>query len=261
MMMLCDYHTHTPLCRHAEGSPQDFVAAALEKGLHHYGISDHAPHWVDDFDDWRMGASQIESYIQWIKEAQCLASSSGLHVYAGLECDWLEGCESWIAQLKKTCHLDYLIGAVHYLGDWDFDNPYHMERWEHVSIDSAWQDYWNAYTQMAQSGLFDILAHPDLIKKFNYYPKSELSSFYLPALDAIEQSGASIEINTAGWHKPCKEAYPSLQFLQLARERNIPLVLSSDAHSPCQLARDFQRAQELATAAGYTGDFVLEKFR
>jgi len=108
-----------------------------------------------------------------------------------------------------------------------------------------------AYTALAASGLFDILAHPDLIKKFEFQPAGDLRRFYDPALEAIAGSGAAIEINTAGWHKPCAEQYPAVQFLSLAREAGIPLVLSSDAHAPAELGRDFGRAVALAREAGY----------
>jgi histidinol-phosphatase (PHP family) len=249
--MPADYHTHTPLCRHATGAPEAFVAAAAAAGLSEYGISDHAPTAVEPFDDWRMRRAELPEYLEWIQSARA-AAPTGLSVRAGLECDWLAGCEPWIEHLRGVAPWDYLIGAVHYLGDWDFDNPKWLGRWATTDVEDAWSRYWQTYTQMAQSGLFDILAHPDLIKKFCFQPAGDLRRFYLPAIEAIAKSGAAIELNTAGWHKPCAEAYPAHPFLELAFQAGIPLVLSSDAHAPGEIARSFPAATAMARAAGFS---------
>jgi histidinol-phosphatase (PHP family) len=112
---------------------------------------------------------------------------------------------------------------------------------------------------MADSGLFDILAHPDLVKKFSYVPGGDLDRFYEPVIDAIAGSGSVIEINTAGWHKPCAEAYSTPRFLELACSAGIGLVISSDAHAPGEVGRDFSRAIELAKTAGYRETVLFKK--
>ena len=249
--MPADYHTHTPLCMHAKGEPEAFVQSAIAKGVTEYGISDHAPATPEPFDDWRMLESQLPEYIQWINRARAEAGNR-LPIRSGLECDWLPGCEPWIESLAAKHPWDYLIGSVHYLSDWDFDNPAWLEKWAKTDIGDAWDRYWKTYTDMTKSGLFDILAHPDLIKKFGYKPTGDLRRFYDPVIDAIVASGSAIELNTAGWHKPCKESYPEPDFLELAHSAGIPLVISSDAHAPNEVARDFPKAIALAKQAGYT---------
>jgi histidinol-phosphatase (PHP family) len=114
---------------------------------------------------------------------------------------------------------------------------------------------------MAESGLFDILGHPDLVKKFCYRPAGDLARYYEPVVDAIAAAGSAIELNTAGWHKPCEEAYPAEGFLELACSAGIPLVISSDAHSPLEIGRDFSKAVHLAKAAGYRETQRFEKRR
>lgn len=249
--MPADYHTHTPLCRHATGEPEDYVDAAIRAGLTEYGISDHAPAQPEPFDDWRMLECQLPDYFDWILRAKARAGDS-LEVRTGLECDWLKGCETWIESLANRYPWDYLIGSVHYLDGWDFDNPAWLGRWAKTDVDAAWTRYWQSYTAMARSGLFDILAHPDLIKKFSYRPQGDLRRFYEPCIEAIASSGSTIEINTAGLHKPCAEAYPEPRFLELAAEAGIPLIISSDAHAPDEVARDFPLAIEIAKAAGFS---------
>jgi len=148
---------------------------------------------------------------------------------------------------------------VHYLEDWDFDNPKWLGRWAASDVDAVWTRYWQSYARMAESGLFDILGHPDLVKKFAHFPAGDLTRFYEPAVDAIASSGCAIELNTAGWHKPCAEAYPAPVFLELACSAGVPLVISSDAHAPEEVSRDFSRAIQLAKAAGYRETQLFEK--
>jgi histidinol-phosphatase (PHP family) len=252
-----DYHSHTPLCRHATGSPEEYAAAARAAGLSEYGISDHAPARPEPFDDWRMDEAELPAYFDWIDRAR--AAAGPLPVRAGMECDWLPGCEGWIEDLAGRYPWDYLIGSVHYLGDWDFDNPKWLGRWAESDVEAVWAHYWNAYAAMARSRLFDIMGHPDLVKKFSHRPPGDLARFYAPAIEAIAESGGTIELNTAGWHKPCAEAYPHPRFLELARQAGIPLVISSDAHAPGEVARDFSRAIEWAKAAGYRETQLFEK--
>ena len=255
--MPADYHTHTPLCHHAEGEPEAYVDSAVAAKVSEYGISDHAPAIPEPFDDWRMLEADLPAYWKWIERARKHAAGR-LPIRAGLECDWLEGCENWIDDLSQRYPWDYLIGSVHYLDDWDFDNPKWLGRWADSDINLVWKHYWETYSRMAASGLFDILGHPDLAKKFSYRPEGDLTRFYEPVIEAIAESGSAIELNTAGWHKPCGEAYPEPAFLKLASEFGIPLVISSDAHAPNEVARDFPKAIELAKAAGYSETCLFE---
>lgn len=257
--MPADYHSHTPLCKHAEGTPTEYVEAALRAGITEYGISDHAPVLPEPFDDWRMLSTDLEEYFDWIKSARTHAAGR-IPIRAGLECDWLPGCQPWIEDLAGRYQWDYLIGSVHYLGDrWDFDNPKWLGRWAETDVEEAWTRYWEEYTAMAESGLFDILAHPDLIKKFGFRPEGDLQRFYEPVVEAIAAAGSIIEINTAGWYKPCLEQYPSLDFLRSARDAGVPLVISSDAHAPGEVGRDFDKAIVLAKEAGYTETVLLSE--
>ena len=142
---------------------------------------------------------------------------------------------------------------------WDFDNPKWLGRWVETDVDEIWTAYWKEYTAMARSGLFDFLGHPDLIKKFAYTPEGDLRRFYDPVIEAVEDCGVAIELNTAGFHKPCAEQYPSAEFLKLAAEAKIPITLSSDAHAPAEVARDFDKGLELIKAAGFTHLSRFEK--
>lgn len=255
--MPADYHTHTPLCHHAEGTPEQFIDAALAAGLTEYGVSCHAPARPEPHDDWRMLEADLPAYFAWVERARTHGGDQ-LPVRLGLECDWLPGCQAWIEELNTRARWDYLIGSIHYLSGWDFDNPKWLGRWAETDVDETWSLYWAEYARMASSGLFDFLGHPDLIKKFAFRPEGDLKRFYEPALEAIAEAGCAIELNTAGWHKPCAEQYPAFEFLVMAHEASIPLLINSDAHAPSEVARDFGRATALARDAGYRETFLLK---
>jgi len=256
-VMIADYHTHTPLCHHASGTPEEYVDAAVAAGLGEFGISDHAPQSPEPYDDWRMAAADLPRYLDWIAQARAHADGR-IPVRAGIECDWIPGNHAWIEELAARYNWDYLIGSIHYLDGWDFDNPKWLGHWAEVDLENLWARYWQAYAEMAGTGLFDILAHADLVKKFGFVPADDPARHYEPAVEAILASGAAIEINTAGWYKPCDEAYPAPGFLQLAAMAGIPLVISSDAHAPDEVARDFLRAIDLAHECGFTETLIFQ---
>ncbi|MEM9444200.1 MAG: histidinol-phosphatase HisJ family protein [Verrucomicrobiota bacterium] len=247
--MRFDYHMHTPLCHHAEGHPSEYVAVAKKRGLDEIGFADHNP-MPEQFDDWRMGPDELPKYIQLVDEARLVHPDFKIRL--GLECDYIKGYESHIKDLASQYPFDYFIGSVHYIQeDWDVDNPHKLSRWNDYAVEDVWKMYFACYRDAASSGLFDFLGHPDLVKKFARCPHGDLKSYYREALDAIADCRMTIEINTAGWYKDIKESYPSLAFLEEAFEREIPILINSDAHKPDEVGRDFVKAAKLAWSLGY----------
>lgn len=247
--MLFDYHMHTPLCGHATGHPREYAAEALRKGLREIGFSEHNP-MPEKFDDWRMDLTDFPEYLRFVEEAR--KEYPQLSIRLGLECDFLPGRESWIRDLAKKADFDYFIGAVHYITpDWDVDNPLKLARWKDQPVEEVWTRYFKAMTQAAQSGLFDFMAHPDLVKKFGHIPKGDLRPYYRETLDAIQAAGIAMEVSTAGLRKEVKEIYPSKVFLEEAFRRGIPVLISSDAHAPCEVGFAFERALALVQEVGY----------
>jgi histidinol-phosphatase (PHP family) len=247
MAAATDYHVHTPLCRHAEGTAAEFINAAKRAGLAEIGFADHNP-MPEPFDDWRMSFEEFPRYLDFVAEAR----SSGFPVRLGLECDFIPGRESWIEKLAGMADWDYLIGSVHYLASgWDVDNPKHLFRFSEDSVESIWDRYWELLNQCIRSRLFDFIAHPDLPKKFGYRPKADLRRYYEPAIESLRDSDVAFEINTAGLRKPAKEVYPAQDFLELAAEAGVPLVINSDSHSPSEIGAGFEVAIARARDAGY----------
>jgi len=146
-----------------------------------------------------------------------------------------------------------LIGAVHYVTDsWDLDNPKRISEWKSRDPFAVWTAYFERLTLAAESGLFDIMAHADLCKKFCYYPQQDCTPMFARFLSAAKRSDVAMELNTAGLRKDCQEIYPSPKFVQLAGEMGVPIAFASDAHAPGEVGANFAEAVALARRAGYT---------
>jgi histidinol-phosphatase (PHP family) len=246
-----DYHMHTHLCHHAEGVPEDLARRARDLGLDEIGVSEHNPMPRDDFDDWRMHLGRMDEYLEGLRQAR--ENVPGVRVLAALEVDYLPGHEPWIRELAARHRWDYFIGSVHYIdGGWDIDNPKKLDQWRRREVLDVWREYFERLTAAAASGLFNIIGHADLPKKFGFVPGTDCTPLFTRFLDAAAAHGVAIEINTAGLRKECREMYPSPAFLRLAAERGVGLTFGSDAHRPEEVALDFAAAVGLARSAGYT---------
>ena len=246
---LADYHVHTPLCRHATGWPLEFAQRAVQIGLGELGFADHNP-MPAHFDDWRMLREDLPRYFEEVEKAR--AQFPQLTIRLGLECDFLDGREAWIEELRGLADWDYFIGSVHYLPDGaEVDNPQYVSRYRDGNVEEIWTAYWQTYGRAVRSGLFDFMAHPDLPKKFGYRPAGDLRRFYEPAVAALAETRTPFEINTAGWRKDCREQYPAREFLELAHAAQVPLLINSDAHAVAELGAGFADAVALAKSVGY----------
>lgn len=263
--MLATFHNHT---RWSDGkaTPKEVLAAARSMGIGDLGISDH---WVlhprNEKKSWAMPTENLGDYVREILTLKAEATrQASTRVLLGLEVDWFPNMGLPL-RLELSKHpFDYLIGSCHEV---DLPPPdggavmidMSAVTWEKLSEDhrnEVHRQYWRNQKTMAESGLFDIVAHIDLPKKFGFRATCDLSREIGEALDAIAAANRNrpmvVEVNTAGWHKPCACAYPSPAILQELRRRNIPVTINADAHLPEHLLRDFDRAAQRLSDAGYT---------
>jgi histidinol-phosphatase (PHP family) len=244
MRGLVDYHTHT-LLSDGHSSYEDMVCAAIEKGLDEIGFSDHVclkpVIWALQEIDLPVMTHQILE----IKEKY----SHLITVRYGIELDYFPGKEEELSRIIDTLPLDYVIGSLHFIGEWNFDGDQSLYgKW---SNDHLYAMYYDLVRQAAASGLFDILGHLDIIKKFAVYPESDLTYLYEETAGVIRNSGMVVELNTGGFDRPCAEFNPGPQWLEILHSHGIPVTLTSDAHHPDQIARHYQNAIELLKKTGY----------
>ncbi len=248
-----DLHNHTTRCNHAEGTVDEYVQRAIELGIDIYGFSEHAPM---DFDEgYRLSFEEIEAYENDILTAKDVYKGQ-IEILLGYEVDWLPG---HMDERVLNADVDYLIGSVHFIDKWSFDNPEFIGGWKERDIDEIWQAYFEATETMAKSGQFDIVGHLDLIKVFKYLPKKDVRLLAKDSLKAIKQSGMVLEINTAGLRKPVEELYPSRALLEEAYALDIPITFSSDAHKVEQIGFGYEEATRLAREIGYTKAVTFKK--
>ena len=251
MSLPADYHMHTPLCRHATGEPTELAAQAVKLGLKEIGFSDHNPMPRDDFDDWRMRLEDLDNYVRRVEQAR--HDHPSLVIKLALEVDYLPGQEEWIRDLAARHPWDYFIGSVHYVSEsWAIDNPAKLSEWKDRKPIEVWTAYFERLTMAAESGLFEIIGHVDLCKRFRFYPEQDCTRLFQTFLKAAKHRGVAIELNTAGLRKDCKEIYPSPRIVHLAAQLGVPITFGSDAHAPREVGLNFAEAVQLAHSAGYT---------
>jgi histidinol-phosphatase (PHP family) len=250
MLLPADYHMHTPLCRHATGEPADYAKRALSIGLTEIGFSDHSPMRQDGFDNWRMRNDQLDEYVEKVRQAQM--DCPNLTIRLALEVDYLPGHEDWIRYLAARHPWDYFIGSVHYVSDsWAIDDPQKLAEWRHRDSFEVWSAYFERLAKAAATGLFEIIGHADLPKKFGHRPTRDCTPLYERFLAVAKKHNCAIELNTAGLRKDCREIYPSRETLELAFQKGVPITFGSDAHAPEEVGMNFAEAIRLARQVGY----------
>jgi len=244
--MYIDLHNHTILCRHAEGSMREYIEKAIEKGMDIFGFSEHAPMNFDE--EYRLSFDEMQLYESGVRELAQKYEES-IDIRLGYEVDWLPG---YMDERVLNADVDYLIGSVHFIEGWGFDNPEFIGRYESEDIDELWRKYFAEIEKMVGSGLFDIVAHFDLIKVFRFLPQADIPGYAEASLDAIAAREMVLELNAAGLRKPIGELYPSIELLKMAYERDIPITFASDAHSPEQVGFAMREVVEAAKSVGYS---------
>jgi histidinol-phosphatase (PHP family) len=258
MKPIADYHMHTPLCGHAVGEPTGYVQEGIRAGLKEMGFSDHAPLVSHRDPKVTMDFSQLPVYHEMIKDVQKRFAKE-ITIKIALESDFIPGYEEKTKAISDSYPYDYIIGSVHFINNWPFDDPSVLPTWKDKDINTVYHQYYDLLRQSARSKLFDIIGHCDLVKKFGYRADTDMTDEVVATAKVFKESGVAIEINTAGLRKPVKEMYPSLDCLKIYAKAGVPLAFGSDAHNPKDVAHSFDLAADLAKAAGYREYLIFKQ--
>lgn len=237
---------HTPLCHHAVGEPEEYAAEAVRKGLKGIIVTCHNPLPNGMEAGTRMRVNQFDDYLERVSLAR-EAMVGVADVRLGLECDYLPGLEGWLETQLASARFDYVIGSVHpHLGI--FRDKY----WSGDPV-SYQKIYFERLADAAETGLFDTIAHPDLVKNVtaSAWNLKRILEPVRSCLDRIAASGCALELNTSGLNKRVAEMNPGPEILREAQMRGIPVVIGGDAHSPERVGDRFAEALDELTSAGY----------
>jgi histidinol-phosphatase (PHP family) len=266
--MLTDYHLHLrpddPAATAAEhftrANAERYRTVASERGIAELGVSEHVYRfsqalsvWQHPF--WRENAlDDLDEYCSFVREQTDLR--------LGIEADFIVGAEDRMASLLAARDFDYVVGSVHFIRDHALDMDDYSIWGTGRGAEEIWTRYFQTLAEAARSGLFDILAHPDLVKVWGRdrpVPQGDLRRYYEPAVEAIADSGIAVEVSTAGLRKRAGEIYPAPAFLSMCVEAGASFALSSDAHRPAEVGADYDQALELLAGAGVSELCVFER--
>jgi histidinol-phosphatase (PHP family) len=265
--VLTDYHLHlrpdeddTPPERFFTDENVDrYLSAAEEAGVEEIGCAEHVYRFRQALEVWRhpfwerWARDDLDSYSDFLAAGP---------LKLGIECDFVPGAEDRIANLLDSHPFDYVVGSVHFVGIGSVDTE-EFTVWDRSGDpDEVWRRYFETLAESARSGLFDILAHPDLIKYWGSarpLPDRDPRFYYEPAIEAIAESGIAVEVSTAGLRKPVGEIYPSADFAEMCMDAGAQFALSSDAHFPEHVGYEYERAVEFLEGLGVGEICVFEQ--
>lgn len=252
MIYRTDYHIHSSFSD-GRAAPEDYIAPAVAAGLNEIGFSEHLTLFRESL-DWSMSASDVGLYLKHINNLS--RNVTGIKVRKGLEVDFFPGKEKEIWSFLKKTKLDYVIGSVHYLGDSTVDMG--PEFYDGKNVDSLFEVYFDMVAAAAAAGLFDIIAHCDLIRIYGSKPSFDPENLYRNLARSFKIHDVAFEINTNGRNRPVGDFYPDRKYLRIFREENVPVCVNSDAHMPSRVGQHFDEAYELLRGAGYSEMAVFE---
>lgn len=250
MEKLADYHIHTSFCNHANGTMKQFVKFAIKCGLKEIGFSDHCPLPVDFNNQYRMLPGDLQIYLNVIRDLQ--SHFPQINVKIGIELDYIEGAVDYLRQFVTENGFDYILGSVHYLDLDSSQKVIYLNDLHYEEKSLLFCKYFETVKKAIQSGLFDIIAHFDLPRRFWGELNAECISYAEEALQSIKNYDLCLEINTSGFRtRNVEEPFPGRKLLQLAREMKIPITLGSDSHSPHDVGSYFHEATDVLKQIGF----------
>lgn len=252
--MFVDYHTHHARCGHAVGELEEYVQSAMKLGLKQIGLSDHMPLLHVDpkayLPEMAMAMDELPRYVE-----ECLRLKEKyegqIDVRVGLEGDYIEGYEADIERIVQAYPWDYVIGSVHFLGEWDVTDYRQLAGWDGKDVYEVYEQYYDAVQKAARTGFYDFIGHVDVIKRFGRKPERDVAHLERETLDIIKEQGLAIELNASGLRTPAEEMFPSRHMLQYCYEQGIPLTVGSDAHQPQRVGQFLDEAYAVLREIGF----------
>ena len=261
-MAVTDYHVHTARCGHAGGATRDYVLHALARGLTEVAITDHVPLYFLPGDDPDPGLAMTRAELPgYVEEVLALREEfrGRIEVLLGIEADYAEGHEEALRALLAPWEWDVVLGSVHHVAGGWIDAPGAGARHDREGSANLWGEYYRLLAKAASSGLFDVMTHFDLPKKFGNHRPGECEEAENAAVAAVRAAGVAAEVSSAGLRKAVGEEYPGPALLAKLVRAGVPLVFSSDSHAPAEVAWGREQIVAAAKAAGAAAHLAFRK--
>lgn len=238
--MYCDYHNHTILCHHARGSVDEYLSRAQEAGLLEFGFAEHS-YWMVRPDGRNLCPSREETeiYLRWMDERrEAWDGRGGTPILrAGLEADWVPERIDEALAFVDSYPFDHVLGSVHHIRH-PLTNEWVCAWWfGDAPVEEVYATYFREVGRLAESGLCDILAHLDVIRRSMQMPADGIMPYFEQALDPIVRSGVAVEINASGRDHPNGDFFPCPEILRALIARGVPITFGSDGHNPTHVGR------------------------
>jgi len=262
---MIDLHVHTWRCRHAVGDVRDYVDAASRAGVRTLAFTEHLPlarelaSALPGAEGYAMPLGELDEYVSEVRAIIDHAAEAGVEVLLGIEADLVPVALEHARRLIGSYPFDVVLGSVHTIDAWAFDDPERTDGYAAWDVDALWERYFSDVTRAARSGCADVIAHVDLVKKFGCTPAQPLTMAEHDLAQALAECGVAVEINTAGLRKPCAELYPSVSLLRELHRAGVPVTVGSDAHAPGEVGSGWTEARAALDAAGYRSVLVFRK--
>lgn len=252
-MELVTTHTHTGFTGHGEGTVAELVDAAAAAGVSTIAVTEHYPlsAAIDPDSYVSMPMERMGEYLADIAAAQL--AHPELEVIAGCELDWLGDDEDRDLAAHDFSPFGIVLGSVHFVDLWPFDDPAQRGRWDEVGADEIWRRYFEVWCEAVscKEAPFSVMAHPDLVKKFGFWPSFDPQPLYDAAAEACAAAGRMVEVNTSGAHYACAEMFPAPTLLSAFCRAGVPCTVGTDAHCAANVARGIRDGYRLMHEAGY----------
>jgi len=243
--MIVDYHMHVKSDLYGKQRPEEYIKVAKSKGLDEIGFSDHFSVYPVYY------SMKREKLPEYVKIVQVLKNKADITLKLGIEMDYAPKIENQTKKIIDKYPFDYVIGSLHFIDDWEFENPKEIPNYKKWNIYELYQMYFNLLRKLANSKLFNIIGHADIIKKLGFKPQKNINDILKDTIKVFKKNKVCIEVNTTGLKTPCKEIYPSEKFLRICFDYGIPITLGSDAHCPRFVGQNFDKAISLIRKVGY----------
>jgi len=245
--LLYESHMHTPLCKHATGEPEQYAAVARERNLKGIIVTCHNPLPDGLAASSRMTLDQFVEYVDLVERAreQC---ADFCDVRLGFECDYMPGLENFLEKQLKQDTFHHVLGSVH------IQLPEYMDQYFTGDALAFQRLYFDLLAQAAETGLFDTISHPDLVKNTFHetWQVQNVLDAICDCLDRIAKTGVAMELNTSGLNKLYPEMNPGPVMLEQMAQRQIPVVIGADAHVPERVGDAYPQALRQLADAGYS---------